>query len=209
VCEIECVTTLNHIDVNFGPCKIGQTAIKVQNRIKQFSTGNWRELGYVLILENCHPSKEQEIHDKFAEERIRSDREWFRLSDRLIKYINWMQFKTINGLKISDFHPCYHEHLTECMEIETIKRMWEVPTYVENSVLDDFPDFKKMIKKFHPNNYKTMLITGESCKRENCPYGGWNLDLECCGLAYDVDKRKEILCMHPSEVIGVRDEETI
>ena len=187
--------------------KIG-IGINPDKRKKTFETGNSDELTILHIEPNCGIQVEKQFHKHFDFCRIKNKNEWFYPDEKLLFIIQLLiNFNENRDLRCGK--TWYQKCFSKVSQISLLEDIYSMPAYSDIDVLSDYPDFKKMIQSYKPNGYKRILHTGEVCKRENCPYGGWNLDLECCGFAYDVDKRKEILCVHPSEVIGIKDEETI
>ena len=67
--------------------KIGYTKNKVQSRLQQLNTGSDSKL-YCIGYMQGNMEKEKELHQKFSNERIRQNGEWFYPSDNLIAFIN-------------------------------------------------------------------------------------------------------------------------
>jgi len=70
-----------------GNIKIGES-IDPEKRGKSLETGNSNRLIEVACIPNVPPSVERDLHRQFAEERIWVDKEWFKPSKRLLKYID-------------------------------------------------------------------------------------------------------------------------
>ena len=71
----------------WGNIKIGES-IDPEKRGKGLETGNSDRLVEIACIHDVPPSVERDLHRQFAEERIWVDKEWFKPSKRLLKYID-------------------------------------------------------------------------------------------------------------------------
>lgn len=74
------LTEGNHI-------KIGYTTQSIEARIQQLNTGSVQNI-YLLGWIYGDKKREQELHQQFANSRVRFNGEWFNPTEDLIKFIN-------------------------------------------------------------------------------------------------------------------------
>ncbi len=72
----------------YGNVKIGY-AVCVGYRLSCLQTGNASELTLLAEIPGGGPPLERELHERFAEHRVRG--EWFRLTPEIVEYIKSVQ----------------------------------------------------------------------------------------------------------------------